>query len=261
MNRRPAPSLLAAALAALLCAPLLSPPPAPAAEALFKTCPKCATTLAKPAEAEVKFCYGCGADLSGVKYRRKTEGELVAEAVAQKLRELGEPKLLTAEEWYRRGDTSEDEIVKMACFRQSLRVRDDARVRSNLGALLDKRGLAEAAEAEFRRAVELDDAYAIGHNNLGKVLLERRRFDEARVHFDRATALEPDNRLFAVNRADLLSAVGDRKAAESIYREVLKADPDSPAGRIAAFKLSLIAPEKEPVERPSAGKEGGDDVR
>lgn len=258
MRRPLLPPFLLVLLAVFACAAgagLAGASPAHA-EDLYKSCPGCGETLAKPADREIKFCFGCGKDLAGVKYRRKSERELLLEGIEAKMKDYGDPKLFSAEEWYRRGDTAEDEITKLACFRLSLKVRDDARVRNNIGAIYDRKGFTEEALAEFRRAVELDERYAIGHANLGKALLDLKRADEARRHFDRALELEPKNALFVKNRGDLLCAAGDLKGAEAAYREALALDPDGLAGRLAAFKLNQIAPEPEAVGKPAGERDG-----
>lgn len=246
---------LAAALA--LAFALLAPPAPAAAQDLYKICTGCGERIEKPKERDVKFCLACGVDLTKLKYRRKSERELLVEAVEAKMKDYGDPKFFSPEEWYRRGETSEDELTKLACFRLSVKLRDDARVRSNIGAIFDRKGMAEEALAEFRRSVELDEKYAIGHNNLAKALLDLGKDAEARRHLDRAVELEPGNALFLKNRADLLAADGDLKGAEAGYRKALALDPDGPAGRLAAFKLSQIAPEPVKIEKRGGGDDGG----
>jgi tetratricopeptide (TPR) repeat protein len=61
----------------------------------------------------------------------------------------------------------------------------------NLGFLLDQAGRLDEAEAAFRRALALDGQLDRGWYGLGLVLIRQRRFDEALAALKRNTELQP----------------------------------------------------------------------
>jgi len=87
-----------------------------------------------------------------------------------------------------------------------------------LGSLLDDLPdrYAEAVEA-YRRGLELDDVFPVAHNNLGAVLCELGRHDEAHEHFLRAVELRPDYTTAFQNLAKMHFRWGD----EARLREVV----------------------------------------
>jgi Tfp pilus assembly protein PilF len=68
----------------------------------------------------------------------------------------------------------------------------EARACNARGLALHHGGTLEAAEAAFRRAVELDPALAEAHNNLGIVLGRLGRPEEAAACFEKALEIRPD---------------------------------------------------------------------
>jgi tetratricopeptide (TPR) repeat protein len=96
-------------------------------------------------------------------------------------------------------------------FRHALRLRPDfALVHNNLGKLLRESGRMSEALTHFERAVELDPTDALAHTNLGQILLESgrasaalhhnlgnvlrelQRFDEAKAAHGEALRLDPN---------------------------------------------------------------------
>lgn len=208
----------------------------------FKECPQCHEINNKPGtEKDASYCYQCGTDLRSLKYRLKDETTMLEEGVEAKIEELGEPGKLSAAEWYQRGNTSEDLLLKIACFRISLQQEDNPRVHNNLGILYNRRALSELARREFEAAVKLDDQYATGHANLGRVLTDLNEFKKAEIHLRKAMVLDKENPGILVNWGNLLMAQGNRDDAAKTFRQVLKLDPKGVAGRIAAFQLQRLA--------------------
>ena len=112
-----------------------------------------------------------------------------------------------------------------------------ARAHSRLAALYaitpsyssrDMRSAVSAAETHARRAIDLDPALAEPHAVLGLLLGQQRRWEEERVAFERALALDPDditaNFWFATN---LVVEGYGRKGADVLDR-VLVLDPILP---------------------------------
>jgi predicted TPR repeat methyltransferase len=98
-----------------------------------------------------------------------------------------------------------------------------------LGVLQNARGDRAAAEQLIRRAIELQPDEAGPWNNLGNVLRQLQRLDEAVAAYERCLALAPDSAHAASAHCNL--GVIERKrgrpaAAEAALRKALTLDPD-----------------------------------
>jgi adenylate cyclase len=82
-----------------------------------------------------------------------------------------------------------------------------------------------AAEHAAQRALILADHDARTHQAIGYVALFRRRFDLAAIHYDRASALNPNDVLIAAHRANLLSRTGRPEQALRALDEAMRRDP------------------------------------
>ena len=81
------------------------------------------------------------------------------------------------------------------------------------------------AEAEFRRAIELNPGYATAHHWLAVHLNGQGRHDEARVEFARALELDPLSRIINVNAGYPDHYQGKLDLAMKAYRRALDLDP------------------------------------
>ncbi len=84
----------------------------------------------------------------------------------------------------------------------------------------------EAAEAAFRRAIELSPSYATTHRFYAQLLAGLGRFEEALPLGRKATELDPLSLLIRGAYADLLFYARRYDEAIAIYRETLEKDPD-----------------------------------
>ena len=94
-----------------------------------------------------------------------------------------------------------------------------------LGDLLMGRGKAEEAADAFRRAMELDPTRPNTHMKLGMALMKLGRSEEAKNAIEDFKCLDPNRAMIA--KAAELENDGDPAAAEKIYREILRTDPDN----------------------------------
>ena len=153
-------------------------------------------------------------------------------------------------------------------------LRDRAKAHTELGAGYFRQGQMEIALAEFNDAVNADPSYSFAYNGLGLVYANLREDSKAEANFKRAIELEPNNSeshnnygtfLCARNRVDesmtqFMEAVKnplyitpgaaylnagicslkkqDVKNAELYFRNALQVQPDLHA---AAYQLALIA--------------------
>jgi predicted TPR repeat methyltransferase len=103
---------------------------------------------------------------------------------------------------------------------------DNADALHLLGVLRAQSGDHEAAAELIGRAVAINPAEPMFHNNLGNVLVERSRFDEAEASYMRAIELDP-GRVDALNNLGvLLGRRGQAEGAEKLLLKVIEVAPD-----------------------------------
>ena len=95
-----------------------------------------------------------------------------------------------------------------------------------------RRGLSDLAESHYRRALELDPTDASVHYNLGTLLGEMGRVQEAQRHFAQAVQHDPEHRDARFNWAVGLRAEGNLLRAEEELRRVVQQDPDDASARL-----------------------------
>ena len=82
-----------------------------------------------------------------------------------------------------------------------------------------------AAQAAYRRAIELDPSFADSYLNLGAMLCEAQHFNVAVSLYDSAIVACPNSALIRFNRAVALEDLGRLEEAVSSYERSLKLDP------------------------------------
>ncbi len=92
------------------------------------------------------------------------------------------------------------------------------------------------AEAAYRKAVELDPGHLDARVNLGRLLHEAGRLEEAQTHY-RGVLKDGPHSLASFNLAVVLEDLGQEDAALRAYQEAIAADPDC---EDAYFNLSRI---------------------
>jgi len=94
-----------------------------------------------------------------------------------------------------------------------------------------------AAEAAYRRVLEIDPMHADAYLNLGALLCEGRRSDEAVALYDEALRRKPHEALLHFNRAIALEDRGDAAAALASYHAALRLAPDLADAHYNAARL------------------------
>jgi tetratricopeptide (TPR) repeat protein len=115
----------------------------------------------------------------------------------------------------------------------------------NLGNLHAALGRSAEAEADYRRALGIDDQLFTARGNLAMLLAVQGRTAEAERLLREAHEQQPGNAGIAFNLGLLLAEVGNRAEAERMLRAALAADPRMAA---AAFNLAVMVGERRPAE-------------
>ena len=87
--------------------------------------------------------------------------------------------------------------------------RSDSKAQVDFGIKAAQRDLWKEALYRWKRAVEVDPTYAAAFNNLAIAYEHNGQFDDARVAYEKALELEPNNVLIKQNY-DLFREINDR---------------------------------------------------
>jgi Flp pilus assembly protein TadD len=108
---------------------------------------------------------------------------------------------------------------------------------NNLGLLLMNRGRTDEAMAHYRQALEINPTYGDAHYNLGLLLEKTGRTDEAMVYYQKALELDPNYAQAHNNLGLLLMKMGRTDEAMVHYRKALEIDP---AYGYAHYNLGIL---------------------
>jgi tetratricopeptide (TPR) repeat protein len=117
-----------------------------------------------------------------------------------------------------------------------------APLREDIGAVFSRGEALEAsdpraAEAAYRKVLSLDPSHADAYLNLGALLCESRRCDEAVALYDEALRRRPDEALLHFNRAIALEDQGRADQALASYHAALCLAPDLADAHYNAARL------------------------
>jgi tetratricopeptide (TPR) repeat protein len=112
-----------------------------------------------------------------------------------------------------------------ARFQRDPADKSDALAHSNLGSLLQEQGRLEEAEAEFRKAIKIHPNDAFSRNGLGTVLGIQGRLEEAKPEFLKAIELDPKFAGAHNNLGNVLGNQGRLEEAKAEYLKAIKLDP------------------------------------
>jgi tetratricopeptide (TPR) repeat protein len=114
---------------------------------------------------------------------------------------------------------------------------DNAAAHENLGVVLDEQGRHDEAVKEWLEAVRLNPNLAEAHHRLGNAFATRGRFNEAIQHYTRALELEPGRLVARNNLGFALMQAGRQADAAREFKKILQTDPASPS---AHYNLGLL---------------------
>ncbi|HEX8148628.1 MAG TPA: tetratricopeptide repeat protein [Pyrinomonadaceae bacterium] len=142
---------------------------------------------------------------------------------------------------YRYGSLPSDECLRLAraAALKAVEVDDELSEAHASLALVRayQEGDAEAAEREFRRAIELDPSYATAHHWYSDFLATLGRADEALAEASRAAELDPLSPIISTTVGERLFFAREYERATERLRRTLELDPDFIQAR---FILGLV---------------------
>lgn len=121
--------------------------------------------------------------------------------------------------------------------------KDAADTEFNEGVELLERGKYDKAAKHFRKALDAKEDFAEAHNNLAYSLRKQgaEHYDEAKDHYDRAIALDPNLAQAYHYRGVLHALAGDEASAKDDHAMLLELDRD-----LADELMQVIASGEEP---------------
>jgi len=110
---------------------------------------------------------------------------------------------------------------------QQLEAKDKATKAYNRGVDAYNGGNVDDAIAAIREAVEADPQLELGHATLGRILLEAKRWEEARAAAEAFLAVSPEQPLALQTLYDSYWEAGDKTKAEEVLKRLLAVDTGS----------------------------------
>jgi tetratricopeptide (TPR) repeat protein len=104
---------------------------------------------------------------------------------------------------------------------------DNARAHNNLGLILFQAGRLDEALDHYEQAVRLKPGYADGQGNYGCALFRAGRIPEALDHLETALRIRPDSAEANYNLGNALFQLGQREEGIALCETALRLDPDS----------------------------------
>jgi Tfp pilus assembly protein PilF len=124
---------------------------------------------------------------------------------------------------------NEDYRSELALWTDTVgKVPDNSRAHNNLGFVLSDRGRIDEAITNYRQALKLDPNNAEAHVNLGCDLATQGRLDEAMAHYHQALRLGLNSADVHNNMGNVFCRVGRFSEAIAQYEKALRLRPDYP---------------------------------
>jgi serine/threonine protein kinase/tetratricopeptide (TPR) repeat protein len=106
----------------------------------------------------------------------------------------------------------------------------------------------DGAEADFKKAIELNPNYSVAHQWYGEYLSLMGRQDEALIEGTIAVDLDPFSSIAKTNRASFYMFTGDVEQAIEVYEEVIESDPDFMVAHFfSTYCYSLLGRHEEAI--------------
>ena len=131
-----------------------------------------------------------------------------------------------------------------------LQISDRVDFRTNLGSILLDQGRLNEAEVHLERAIAIDPNFSSAYGNLANLRIRQNRPGDAFTLYEKALELDPDFAIAHYNLAMLLTRRQQFEEAKDHYRRAVAADPKfSQAYRQWGNLLRHLGQLKEAIER------------
>jgi tetratricopeptide (TPR) repeat protein len=110
---------------------------------------------------------------------------------------------------------------------------------NNLGYLLHDKGRADEAIAHYQQALQINPYFAEAHNNLGNVLVQKGRLEEAMAHYQQALQINPYFAKAHYNLGNALFQKGQVDEAMVHYQQALQIKPDYAEAHVSLGNVLL----------------------
>jgi tetratricopeptide (TPR) repeat protein len=104
---------------------------------------------------------------------------------------------------------------------------DNAVAHYNLGTVLLQKGKVDEAMVHFQKGMEINPGYVEAYNNLGIALRQKGRVDEAIAHFQKVLEINPGYAAAHINLGNALLQQGRVDEAVIHYQQALQLKPES----------------------------------
>jgi tetratricopeptide (TPR) repeat protein len=98
---------------------------------------------------------------------------------------------------------------------------------NNLGVVLFQTGRVDQAIAHYQKALEINPNYAEAHYNLGDAFVQKGQFDEAIIHYQKSLEIDPYHADTHLNMGNAFFRKGQFDEAMAQYREALRLEPNN----------------------------------
>ncbi len=121
-------------------------------------------------------------------------------------------------------------------YQQAIACKETTEAYNNLGVILTDAGRLDEAIVVLERAISLDDHYAISYNNLGAAFIKEGQFAVAVEYVQRAVDLDSTSISFLGNLAVVYCSLRKPQEAIEIFKQALVINPNS---QFISFNYSL----------------------
>ena len=115
----------------------------------------------------------------------------------------------------------------------------------DLGVVLSDQGRMEDAIHHYRRALEITPAYVEAHNNLGNALATRGELEEAMRHYQRALKIDPNFAMAHTNLGNVFAMRGELEEAIGHFRQALRIQPKFPEAQDSLTRALALKRKRE----------------
>ena len=98
---------------------------------------------------------------------------------------------------------------------------------NNLGGMLFEQGRVDEAMVQFQKALAVSPKFPDSHNNLANALLQKGAVDEAIAHYRAAVAIQSDKAIYCANLGNALVRKGQVEEAIRWYEKAVELEPGS----------------------------------